>query len=151
MDDLQRLIAIEDIKQLKARYWRGVDTRDRAMLGSVFTRPVKIETEKDGPDGKPAFQTDDVEEFLRHVVDGTTRMQLKTVHQGQLVELKFVTDDEADGIWLLEDRLWAAGDPSLAPFRQMHGWGHYHERYRKTAEGWRIQAMTLIRLRADIT
>ncbi len=151
MDDLQKLVATEEIKRLKARYWHGVDSKDRVMLGSVFTNPVKIETEKDGPGGEPKFKTDSVDEFLHHVIDGATRMQLETVHQGQLMDLEFLSDDEAEGLWLLEDRLWAAGDRSLAPFREMHGWGRYHERYRKTPLGWRIEAMTLIRLRADIT
>jgi len=29
----------------------------------------------------------------------------------------------------------------------MHGFGHYHETYEKTAAGWRIKTMTITRLR----
>jgi hypothetical protein len=31
----------------------------------------------------------------------------------------------------------------------MHGWGHYHETYVKGDGGWRIQTLTLTRLRVD--
>ena len=36
MDDLKRLIAVEDIRQLKARYYRCMDTKDWEGLARVF-------------------------------------------------------------------------------------------------------------------
>ena len=44
-----------------------------------------------------------------------------------------------------EDRLiWADG-------RTLTGWGHYHERYRRTPEGWRIAEQKLTRLFMEFT
>ena len=36
MDALQRLVDIEEIKQLKARYWRCIDTKSFDELATVF-------------------------------------------------------------------------------------------------------------------
>jgi len=48
----------------------------------------------------------------------------------------------------MEDKLrWAEGSDS--PIRALHGYGHYHETYRKIGGEWRIQSMKLTRLRLD--
>lgn len=36
MSDLERLVAIEEIKNLKARYFRAMDTGDWDVLQTVF-------------------------------------------------------------------------------------------------------------------
>ena len=38
MNDIARLIAIEEIRQLKARYFRLMDTRDFDAMACVFCR-----------------------------------------------------------------------------------------------------------------
>ena len=38
MDAIEKLLAIEEIKQTKARYFRFMDTKDRNGLASVFSR-----------------------------------------------------------------------------------------------------------------
>jgi hypothetical protein len=43
MDDLQRLVAIEDIRRLKTRYWNGFDFKDAALLRSAFADEVLID------------------------------------------------------------------------------------------------------------
>jgi len=46
----------------------------------------------------------------------------------------------------MEDKLrWPEG----SPVRTMHGYGHYHETYERTDDGWRIKTITLTRLRVD--
>lgn len=57
----------------------------------------------------------------------------------------------------MEDQLWW---PDGSPLVHMHGYGHYHETYRKLgggtvagdieAGGWVIASMTLTRLRRDL-
>ena len=43
-------------------------------------------------------------------------------------EITFVSPTEATGIWSMEDKIkWPDG-------RTLHGYGHYHERYRKVAD-----------------
>jgi hypothetical protein len=49
----------------------------------------------------------------------------------------------------MTDKLyWEKGDP-LNGYREIHGWGHYHERYTKTADGWRISYWELTRVKLD--
>src|SRR5258708_20274292 len=67
MNDLARLVAIEDIKQLKARYYRLLDTHDWEGFRSLWTPdaimdvnfPDRILTGEDGiyrgPDAITAF------------------------------------------------------------------------------------------------
>jgi len=43
MDCRDELYAIEAIKHVKARYWRAVDTKDAALLRSVFCDPCLID------------------------------------------------------------------------------------------------------------
>ena len=38
MDDIARLLAMEDIRQLKARYYRCMDTKDWEGLSKVFAQ-----------------------------------------------------------------------------------------------------------------
>jgi hypothetical protein len=42
VSDIQRLIDIEAIKQLKARYFRFMDTKDWMGFGSVFTLDARL-------------------------------------------------------------------------------------------------------------
>jgi hypothetical protein len=41
MDALARLVEIEAIKQLKARYQRAVDTKDWALMGTVLAEDAR--------------------------------------------------------------------------------------------------------------
>ena len=72
--------------------------------------------------------------------------QVNTVHHGHMPEIDILSDTEATGIWAMEDKLWW---PEGAPLTAMHGYGHYHERYVRTDDGWRIARTTLTRLRVD--
>lgn len=40
--------------------------------------------------------------------------------------------------------------PEGAPFREMRGYGHYHETYRRIDGEWRIATLRLTRLAVDI-
>lgn len=66
-----------------------------------------------------------------------------TAHHGHMPEINFVDDDTATGIWAMEDELWW---PEGSPIKYLHGYGHYHETYVRTAAGWKISSMTLTRL-----
>jgi hypothetical protein len=81
--------------------------------------------------------------FIRNAV-----LELTTVHHGHMPEIEIISSTTAKGIWAMEDVLrWPAG----AAVKTLHGYGHYHETYRKTEDGWRIQSSRLSRLRVDIT
>ena len=52
MQDTTRLLAIEEIKQLKARYFRAVDTKDAALFRSILTDDVVLDYRGSASDPK---------------------------------------------------------------------------------------------------
>jgi len=140
MDALERLLAIEEIRQLKARYFRGIDMKDRAGLAAVFApdgvldhRAAEVEDTVTGADTIAEFIIDSVREAV-------------TVHHGHMSEIEILTDTTARGIWSMEDKLWW---PKGSPIETIHGYGHYHEDYRKVDGEWKIAVNRLTRLRVD--
>lgn len=126
----------EQIRELKARYFRFMDTKDWEGLASVFTPDVHIDMSGEG-----GGVTDSVETYLPFLIAQIG--EVTTVHHGHMSEIEFEGPDDAHGIWAMEDELWW---PEGSPIRHLHGYGHYHERYRRNSDGWRISAMTLTRL-----
>jgi hypothetical protein len=139
MDTVERLDAIEAIKQLKARYFRGMDTKAWDEMRQVFADDVFIDMSNEG--GGIQDNADDFMVMLRQNIADVT-----TVHHGHMPEITITSPTTAEGIWAMEDKLrWPEG----SPIASMHGYGHYHETYVKTDAGWRIKSMTLTRLRVD--
>ena len=128
---------IEAIRQLKARYFRSMDTKDWAAMRQVFTDDVIIDTTQDA--GGEAIQGGDVfMTFLEGVIGDVI-----TVHHGHMPEITVTSPTTANGIWSMEDMLrWPDGT-------EMHGYGHYRETYEKVDGEWRIKTLTLTRLRVD--
>jgi uncharacterized protein (TIGR02246 family) len=131
MDDLEAL------RQLKARYFRTMDTKDWAGMRQLFTDDAVIDTREAGGDrveGADAFMA-----FLHEALGGAT-----TVHQGHMPELELTSDTTATGIWALNDIvIWPGG-------MRLDGYGHYHETYEKIGGEWRIKSSKLTRLHIDV-
>ena len=127
---------IEAIRQLKARYFRMMDTKDWDGLAAVFTDDVAIDVT--GEAGGITHSVAEYMPFLRAAIGDVI-----TVHHGHMPEIELTSSTTARAIWALEDQLWW---PDGAPISYMHGFGHYHETYEKTAAGWRIKTMTITRL-----
>ena len=141
MDDLDRLSAIEAIKQLKARYFRCLDTKDWDGFRDVFAPDAEMDMRGEAGDAGLVNGNQAIADFVRGAVD-----EVVTVHHGHMPEIELTTPDTARGIWAMEDVLqWPAGGAMSA----MHGWGHYHETYVRLGGEWRIQTLTLSRLRVD--
>jgi hypothetical protein len=145
---VERLAAIEDIKQLKARYFRCMDTKDWAGFAQVFAPDAVMDMSGEMRDGTTEGEgitrgNTEIAAFVRGAVDAVT-----TVHHGHTPEIDITGPDTATGIWAMEDKLrWPEG----APINTLHGYGHYHEEYARTPDGWRISRTTLTRLRIDVT
>ncbi len=132
MDDM------EAIKQLKARYFRTMDTKDWDTMRQVFTDDVVMDTTDSG--GDVVTGADHFLAFLRQALDAVV-----TVHHGHTPEIELTSASSASGIWAMEDMLrWPDGS-------ELHGYGHYHETYEKGDGVWRIKSSTLTRLRMDFT
>ena len=127
---------IEAIKQLKARYFRTMDSKDWGAMRRVFTDDVIMDTSSSG--GGVVSGADEFMTFLQGVIGDVV-----TVHHGHMPEIELTSPTTASGIWAMEDMLrWPDGS-------EMHGYGHYHETYEKVDGEWRIKKSTLTRLRAD--
>ena len=130
MDDL------EAIKQLKARYFRTMDTKDWDGMRQVFTDDVVMDTTASG--GNVIAGADDFMAFLRE-----TLADVITVHHGHMPEIQLTSATSATGIWALQDILtWPDGS-------RMAGYGHYHETYERVGGEWRIKSSTLTRLNTE--
>jgi uncharacterized protein (TIGR02246 family) len=127
---------IRAIEELKARYFRTMDTKDWSAMREVFTDEVVVDTTDSG--GSVIAGADEFMSFLVDMLDDVV-----TVHHGHMPEIELTSDTEARGVWAMEDMLrWPDGS-------ELHGYGHYHETYVKVDGGWRIASTTLTRLRMD--
>jgi hypothetical protein len=143
-----RLEDIEEIRQLKARYFRFLDTKQWIEMRGILTDDFRMQVEPDvgaelvTRDGADTFVAN-LEEVLGDVV---------STHHGHTPEIELTSDTSATGIWAMFDDLYfphgfPRGDGT--PTR-MRGSGHYHERYRKGEDGrWRIAGYVLTRLRVE--
>jgi uncharacterized protein (TIGR02246 family) len=131
MDDL------EAIRQLKARYFRTMDTKDWAGMRQVFTDDVVMDTSEAG--GSVTAGADQFIAFVRE-----TLADAVTVHQGHMPEIELTSATTATGIWALHDIVIFPNGLRL------DGHGHYHETYAKGPDGWRIRASKLTRLHMDL-
>ena len=147
MDAIDRLLAIEAIKALKARYFRCMDNKDWAGLEAVFTADLHADF-REGTD--PPFEGA-VTEGARNYIAMLAPIlaPITTVHHGHMPEIAITSPTTATGIWAMEDKLWVKPG-ALVPYNFLHGYGHYHETYRKQADGWRIASVRLTRLRIDM-
>jgi hypothetical protein len=141
MDDIERLAAVHAITQLKARYFRFMDTKDWVGLAGVFAPDAVMDMQEEA--GATVEGNDAIAAFVQASVGDVV-----TVHHGHMPEITVESATEASGTWAMEDVLqW----PDGSPIASMHGFGHYHERYVKVGGEWRITALRLSRLRRDFT
>lgn len=162
MTEAEEMRAIEEIKQLKARYFRCMDTKDWDGYLAVFAPDVETDTSDASTprdytgavflvDGVPPMEPDPSRRFNNaKAFVNDTKMRLEgvsTVHHGHMPEIKLTSPTTATGTWAMEDMLrWPKG----GPIRELHGYGHYVETYVKLAEGWRIKSLKLTRVRIDL-
>lgn len=95
---LQQLSDLEDIRTLKHRYFRGIDTADLALLGTLFTEDLTVDY-RGGTYRVRLEGRDNMLEFLANSFhSGAVAM-----HHGHMPEITLTGEDSADGIWYLED------------------------------------------------
>jgi SnoaL-like domain len=129
---------VESIKQLKARYFRTMDTKDWPAMRRLFTDGVVMDTTDSG--GGVVTGADTFMAFLE-----ATLNEAVTVHHGHMPEINLTSSTTASGVWALHDEIvWPDGT-------SMRGDGHYHETYELVGGEWRIASSTLTRLRMDLT
>jgi hypothetical protein len=151
MTDLERLIAIEDIRNLQSRYVRYADLKDwRALVGlflpgASFT-PYDVE-------GKPQIVMTGREQIAERV--STSVGAGTALHHLFSYEIDIDSPTRARGVWAMEDWLDRTNNDSstgaAGSFKTMHGCGHYHVAYEKIDGAWFIADLKLHRVKLDFT
>lgn len=150
MTELERLLAIEEIKALKARYFRGVDTKDAAVLRAVFTDDAETDFRSESPSRDPALLQRDPDAFVRNTLEVLEGMV--TIHSAGMPEIEILSATEARAQWPMSDKLWNENAAvARLPFKSLEGWGVYHDRYRRTAAGWQIASTRLERRKVIVS
>jgi hypothetical protein len=143
VERVERLEAIEAIRALKARYFRLIDTKQWEALRDLFTGDLKIVS----PDGTIWLEggTAYAESLAYGLADAVS------CHQGFTAEIELLGEDEAQGVWAMQDIIeWSDRHPREG-WKAIVGRGHYHETYRSEGGQWRIATLTLTRLALEIT
>ena len=110
MTELERLSIIDAIRQLKARYFRSLDTKDWAGYESVFT-PDLLADMRDANGQRDESQL--TRGAATYVANLAPLLQdVITVHHGHSPEIAVVSASEATGIWAMEDKLWPGAGAS---------------------------------------
>ena len=124
---IEQLWDIEEIKQLKARYFRCIDTKDWDTFAQLFTEDCVHHLPQES-----STATVSNDQYLRDM-----KVQLgngTTIHHGHMPEITLLSDTEAEGIWAMFD--YVETELPSGPIK-IQGYGHYFETYRRgsTARG----------------
>lgn len=127
---LQHLSDIEEIKVLKHRYFRGIDTANTALLEGLFTDDVHVVynggTYKVSISGKATML-----EFLAN----SFHSGAAAMHIGLMPEIAITGDNSATGIWYLQDVFI-----DLEKDDHTFGTAIYTDTYRREGGTWKIAA-----------
>ena len=125
---LQQLSDLEDIRLVKHRYFRGIDTADITLLSGLFTDDLYVDyrggTYRARLDGR-----DNMLEFLANSFhSGAIAM-----HHGHMPEITLTGADSAEGLWYLEDIF-------ISVEAKIHTIGSaiYKDVYRREDGSWKI-------------
>jgi hypothetical protein len=127
--DIQRLMDIEAIKQLKHAYFRCVDTANFEEHEQLFHDDVSVDFVGGGYEwklqGKRAFIDAQKTAFHKGAVGH---------HNGHHPEIQILSATEATGIWYLADNMWVTQHKHFTT-----GTALYWDRYLKVDGKWKIK------------
>ena len=146
MTEAERLAAIEAIRNLKAKYWRGVDQSDAALVRSILAEDCVLDYR--GCCTDPTSGVDFLPE-MNIVMNGRDSWQAQaldgfvTSHQGHQAEIEVTGLETARAIWAFTDRFFY---PPGMKYQRLTGYGYYHETYVKETSGWKLATTRIARL-----
>jgi hypothetical protein len=155
MNDIEQLRAIEDIRQAKARYVRGLDSGDMELTRGMLADDCVLDFRGCWVD--PATGEDLLPEmnFVMHgaeswSAEGFAKLGAKSQHTSSHhlygSEITFESDTVANVIWSMTARLFM---PPEARFKQLNEYGYYIETYEKVGTEWKLKTMRTKNLRAE--
>lgn len=133
----QLLIEIEAIRWLEGRRIRALDEHTWDVYEALHAPDYYADNDGEAPIHGSAANA----ARLRKLYDAVGMVSVHHVHSQEIVLTSATT---ATGIWAMEDRLywtWNGRDHWL------HGFGFYHETYRKQGDAWLFATRRLRRTR----
>jgi len=129
-DHAAYLADVAAIEQVKYRYLWGLDTKHWADFADTLTEDVQGDYGSSLGEELHFTNRTDLVDYMRSALGSGVITEHRVTHP----EIS-VTGDEATGRWYLQDRV------IVAEFNFMLiGAAFYRDRYRRTADGWRISA-----------
>jgi hypothetical protein len=144
MTELERLSIIEALRDLKARYCRLADEKRWHELAALFTEDASMCFFD--ANGEIFAKTHGRADFASTVEKAVATG--RAIHHVYMGEFEIISTTEARAVWAMEDRIFQP-EGSGMPYSIMHGYGHYHEAYRKVADSWLISNLRQTRLKLD--
>ncbi len=154
MEPIQRLIAIEEIRDLKARYFRLQDNKlwdeyaglflDNSVfdVSEAFTDPLTGQAKIPAGRQDPIIGRDAIVDYVSSGLNN----QVRSFHEGFTEEVEILSENEACAVWPMEDRIWFQD----GPISEMRGFGYYHETYTRQSGRWYIQTLKITRIKLNI-
>ena len=121
---------IDEIKQVKYRYLRALDTKNWDEFADTLTEDVTGDYGQSVGAELHFTDRDALVKFMR------TSLGPEIITEHRVTHPEITVDgDEASAIWYLQDRV------IVEDFNFMLiGAAFYHDRYRRTSDGWKISA-----------
>ena len=129
MDNLQKLIDIEEIKNLKHRYFRAIDMADFDLLDNVFSPDISIDY-RGGTYRWESKGKETIKESLTHAFHNQTA----AMHTDHHPEIEVLSQTVATGKWYLQDIFYNFDLGSVT-----QGTALYEDTYIKINGQWLIQ------------
>ncbi len=121
---------IEDIKAVKYRYLRALDTKQWGEFADTLTEDVVGDYGGSLGEEHHFTDRDSLVEFMR------TSLPANVISEHRVTHPEITVDgDEATATWYLQDRVIVAEFDFM-----LIGAAFYNDRYRRTADGWKISA-----------
>jgi hypothetical protein len=127
--DIQRLMDLEAIRQLKYAYFRCVDTCNLEELPGLLHEDVAVHFTGGNYEWK--FQGRD--EYVKNIGMAFSREAVGQ-HNAHHPEIQLLSDTEATAIWYLADNMWILNHNAMT-----HGTALYWDRYLKVDGRWLIR------------
>ena len=127
--DIQRLMDMEAIRQLKHAYFRCVDTCNLEELATLFHEDVTVNFKGGGYE----WNLQGREEYVSNIGVAFSKEAIGH-HNAHHPEIQMLSETEATGIWYLADNMWILNHNAFTM-----GTALYWDRYLKVDGKWLIK------------
>ncbi|WP_054681672.1 nuclear transport factor 2 family protein [Microbacterium sp. No. 7] len=132
MDAVERLVAVDEIEQMRMRLFRAIDFGDFETIAALLTDDVVVTSIDETGNGRPdnvVNGTDAFADFVRMIVGAA-----KVVHFATMPQIEVDDADHARGMWLVAGLLTGEN--------RVFGYETMEDEYVRTETGWRVSRMT---------